>query len=248
MFAGGGMWSPEKARLAAIVESSDDAIVSTTLSGVIQSWNAAAERIFGFTAAEAIGQPVAMLMPPDLREEEHAILQKLRAGVRIVQHESKCVTRAGAAIDVSLTISPLRDAAGRLVGAARIQRDISEQKRAEAEARFQAQMLDTVAQAAIATRPDGTIIYFGDKEEARDLPEGRWFITRVIDRFGTMVREGHPLGGKWQFVSTGTTPAGRWRWSWTSRWARTGWMRNPSPFSRGPRARRWLAANRAARG
>jgi PAS domain S-box-containing protein len=118
-------------RLAAIVESSNEAILSTSLDGTILSWNAAAQRIFGFTAAEAIGQPVAMLIPPDRWAEDHAIVQQLQAGKRIEPHETKRLTKSGQTIDVAVTISALQGANGELIGAARIARDITEQKRAE---------------------------------------------------------------------------------------------------------------------
>ena len=100
-------------RYAAIVESSDDAIVAKTLDGVISAWNAAAERMFGYTEHEAIGQPITMIIPPDLYEEEYEILRRLGAGERVDHYETVRVTRAGQCIDVSLTISPLRDPAGK---------------------------------------------------------------------------------------------------------------------------------------
>ena len=92
-------------RYAAIVESSDDAIIAKTLDGVISAWNAAAERMFGYTEHEAIGQPITMIIPPVLHEEEYEILRRLRAGERIDHYETVRVTKAGALIDVSLTIS-----------------------------------------------------------------------------------------------------------------------------------------------
>ena len=116
-------------RLAAIVDASDEAIVAKNLDGLIQSWNPAAERIFGFTAAEAIGQPVTMLIPWERREEENGILEKVRGGER-VQLETIRVTKTGKRINASVTVTPLRDASGRLVGAAKLLRDISDQKRA----------------------------------------------------------------------------------------------------------------------
>jgi PAS domain S-box-containing protein len=117
-------------RLAAIVESSSDAILSTNMEGTIQSWNAAAARIFGFTEAEAVGRPMSMLIPGDLRDEAKRILQRLRTGERIDHFETIGLTKSGAQVHVSLTISPVADADGRLVGAAGIYRDITEQKRA----------------------------------------------------------------------------------------------------------------------
>ena len=118
-------------RLAAIVESSNDAIVSTTLDGTILSWNAAAHRIFGFSEGEVIGHSTALLVPPDRRTEEAKILERLRSGVHVEPFETIRVTKTGERRNVSVTISPLRGADGRLVGTARIWRDITEQRRAE---------------------------------------------------------------------------------------------------------------------
>ena len=118
-------------RLAAIVESSNDAIFSKNLDGIVLSWNAAAERIFGFTEAEVIGQPAAILLPPGLEDEENRLLQRFRAGERIDRYRTIRVTKAGNTVNVSLTITPLSDSAGALVGVAEIVRDITEQDRAE---------------------------------------------------------------------------------------------------------------------
>jgi PAS domain S-box-containing protein len=118
-------------RLATIVESSNDAIISKNLDGVIVSWNAAAQRIFGLTEAEAVGQPITILIPPELRDEENKILQRLRAGERIEHLETIRVTKTGKKVDVSLTVSPIKDADGKVVGSSKIVRDISDQKRAE---------------------------------------------------------------------------------------------------------------------
>jgi PAS domain S-box-containing protein len=118
-------------RLAAIVESSNDAIFSRNLDGIILSWNAAAQRIFGFTEAEVIGQTAAILLPPELGDEEHRLLQRFKAGERIDRYRTSRVTKAGNTVNVSLTITPLSDSAGTLVGVAEIARDITEQDRAE---------------------------------------------------------------------------------------------------------------------
>ena len=101
-----------RAQYAAIVEFSDDAIIAKNLDGVISAWNAAAERMFGYTEHEAIGQPITMIIPPDLYDEEHDILRRLRVGERVEHFETVRVTKAGKRIDVSLTISPLRDPSG----------------------------------------------------------------------------------------------------------------------------------------
>jgi PAS domain S-box-containing protein len=132
-----------QAHLAAIVGSSDDAIVSKTLDGIIRSWNVGAQRIFGYTAEEAIGKPVLMLLPPDRKEEEVAILARLRAGERVDHFESVRMTKDGREIDVSLTISPVKDRKGRIIGASKVARDITRQKQAERELRAAKQMAET---------------------------------------------------------------------------------------------------------
>ena len=128
-------------RYAAIVESSDDAIIAKTLDGVISAWNAAAERMFGYTEHEAIGLPITVIIPPDLYDEEHDILRRLRAGERVEHFETVRLTKGGQRIDVSLTISPLRDLAGRIIGYSKIARDITKAKRAEAALRHSEQRL-----------------------------------------------------------------------------------------------------------
>jgi PAS domain S-box-containing protein len=116
---------------AAIVESSDDAIISKDLNGIILSWNASAQRLFGFSSAEAVGQPISILIPDELRPEEAGILQRSRAGERLDHYETIRLTKDGKRLHVSLTVSPLRDSAGVIVGACKIARDITERKRAE---------------------------------------------------------------------------------------------------------------------
>jgi PAS domain S-box-containing protein len=118
-------------RLAAIVESSDDAIISKTLDGMITSWNQGAERIYGYTAAEVVGQPITLLVPPDLPDDLPGILARLRRGERIDQYETQRVTKDGTLLDIALTISPLVDGAGVVMGASTIARDITARKKAE---------------------------------------------------------------------------------------------------------------------
>ena len=120
-----------QAILGAIVSSSDDAIISKSLDGIIQTWNKGAERLFGYSAAEAIGQSVMMLIPPERQEEEPKILERLRRGERIDHYETIRVAKDGRQIDISLTISPLRDSEGKIFGALKIARDITERKQAE---------------------------------------------------------------------------------------------------------------------
>ena len=116
--------------LAAIVESSDDAIVSKSLDGIIRTWNAGAERLFGYTADQAIGRHISLVIPPDRISEEDQIVASLKAGRRVDHFETERVRSDGTRLQVSLTISPIRDADGNVVGASKIVRDISEQRRA----------------------------------------------------------------------------------------------------------------------
>ena len=119
----------QSAWLAAIVESSDDAIVGKTLDSVIRSWNAGATRMFGYEAREMIGQSVLILIPPELHEEEHQIVSRLARGERVSHFETVRLRKDQSRIEVSLSVSPIRDAAGSVVGAAKIARDITETNR-----------------------------------------------------------------------------------------------------------------------
>lgn len=123
-------------RLAAIVESSDDAIVSKDLDGIIASWNCGAERLYGYTAAEVIGKPVKILIPQHLHDEETRILERLRQGKRIEHYETIRQRKDGSLVEISLTVSPIRNGDGRIIGAAKIARDITERKRAEVQQRL----------------------------------------------------------------------------------------------------------------
>ena len=125
-----------RARLAAIVDSSDDAIVSKTLDGVIRSWNAGAQRIFGYTAAEAIGQPITLIIPPERFDEERGILSRLVRGERIDHFETVRVAKDGRLLDISLSVSPVRDSEGNIIGASKVARDITAQKQAAAALRL----------------------------------------------------------------------------------------------------------------
>src|SRR5580698_9224525 len=139
--------------LAAIVDSSDDAIVSKTLEGVITSWNAGAERLFGYTAEEAIGQNISMIIPPERRGEETSILARLGRGERIDHFDTIRLRKDGSKHEISLTISPVRDASGKIIGASKIARDVSQRKEIEralreSEGRYRtlADALDTQVQ------------------------------------------------------------------------------------------------------
>jgi PAS domain S-box-containing protein len=122
----------DRGRLAAIVQSSDDAIIGKSLDGIVTSWNEGARRLFGYTAEEMVGQPVARLIPGDRLEEEPDILARLRRGERVEHFETVRQHRDGSLLDVSVSISPIRDASGRIVGASKISRDVGGRKRAQA--------------------------------------------------------------------------------------------------------------------
>jgi len=157
--------------LAAIVESSDDAIISKNLDGIITSWNRGAERLFGYTAAEVVGRPVTMLMPPDRVDEEPGILARLRHGERIDHYETVRRRKDGALLDISLTVSPIRDGSGRVIGASKIARDISDRKAAQAKLRDSERrlqdLLAAIPAAIYTTDAAGKITYFN--EAAVDL-------------------------------------------------------------------------------
>ena len=125
----------ESKLLASIVDSSDDAIISKTLDGVITTWNKAAERIYGYQAEEIIGQSISLLIPPGHADEMVEILDRIRIGERIGPYDTTRRRKDGATIAISLTVSPIHDAAGGIVGASSIARDISERERVQDQAR-----------------------------------------------------------------------------------------------------------------
>ena len=131
--------------LAAIVNSSDDAIISKNLDGAITSWNDGAERMFGYTAQEAVGRRIAMIIPPDRLDEEARILERLKAGERIEHYETVRVRKDGKHLDISLTISPLKDGAGSVIGASKVARDITDRKQAERDLRESQERLRNLA-------------------------------------------------------------------------------------------------------
>src|SRR5262245_44926826 len=121
--------SADVAHFAAIVEFTDDAIISKDLQGTIRSFNPAAERLFGYSAQEVIGRPITLLIPADRQQEEADILARLRRGERIDHYETVRVSKSGTPIEISLTISPIRDPSGKIIGASKIARDITERNR-----------------------------------------------------------------------------------------------------------------------
>jgi PAS domain S-box-containing protein len=189
-------------RLAAIVESSDDAIFSKDLDGTILSWNAAAQRIYGYTAAEMLGQSVVRIFPPERRAELEQILTRLRRGEHIDHYETERVRKDGTRIDVALTISPIKDSDGVVVGASAIARDITDRKRAEQalrESRDQlAIILRGVTDGITAQDPRGKLIYANDAaaritgySSAQALLEAP--LAEILSKFEILDTEGRPL-------------------------------------------------------
>jgi PAS domain S-box-containing protein len=154
--------------LSAIIESADDAIVSKTLDGIITSWNKGAERIFGYTADEAVGQSVTMLIPEDHSDEEPGIIARIKAGERVEHYETIRVRKDGSLVDISLTVSPIIDADGKIIGASKIARDISDRKRAEEALRSREEELtDFIENSAVGLHwvgPDGLILWANKAE------------------------------------------------------------------------------------
>jgi PAS domain S-box-containing protein len=147
-------------RLAAVVESSDDAIIGKTLDGTITTWNPGAENLFGYSASEAVGKPIQMLLPPERGNEEAEILARIKRGERLAHFETVRLQKDGKRIDVSVTISPIRDGSGAIVGASKIARDISHRKCAEeelrkAENRFSKAFRQSPLASTISTQADG---------------------------------------------------------------------------------------------
>ncbi|HEX3576573.1 MAG TPA: PAS domain S-box protein [Rhodopila sp.] len=156
-------------RLAAIVTSSDDAIIGETLDGIITDWNRGAEAIFGYTAAEAIGQPLSILLPVGEDDEMIRMMEMIRAGARLDHYETRRLRKDGSVIDVSLTISPVWDDSGRLVGASKVARDITDAKRAQAELEAREahlrSVLDSIPDAMVVIDDRGTVQSFSAAAE-----------------------------------------------------------------------------------
>ena len=148
------------ALLASIVESSDDAIISKKLDGTVTSWNRGAQQLFGYTADEAIGQPITLIIPPERLDEEIRIIEGVRRGERIEHYETVRRNKDGSLLDISVTISPLRDESGRVTGASKVARSIGERKRKERALAEQARLLDLSNDAILVRALSGGITYW----------------------------------------------------------------------------------------
>jgi PAS domain S-box-containing protein len=155
----------QAAFLAAIVESSDDAIVSKDLNGVVTSWNSSAERIFGYTAAEMVGQPITLLIPPDREDEEPAILQRIRRGERVDHYDTVRRRKDGVLIKVSVTISPVRNAAGVIIGASKVARDVTEQQQSALSAALFAAIVQSSHDAIVSKDLNGVVTSWNEAAE-----------------------------------------------------------------------------------
>ncbi len=208
-----------QARLAAIVQSSDDAILSKTLDGIIRSWNAGAQRLFGYTEEEAVGQHITLLVPPDRLDEEADILRRLRRGEKIDHFETIRRHKDGTLLDISLTVSPVKDAAGRVIGASKIARDITPRKRSEealrsSEARHR--FLSDLAAATLTLSDPQEISAVGARLLGEHLAVDRCAYAQVEDESVFVVTGDHDRGvssmvGRWPLDTFGAECARRMR-------------------------------------
>ncbi len=180
--------------LAAIVDSSDDAIVSKTLDGIITSWNAGAERLFGYTASEAVGQHISFIIPLNRRNEETVIIERIKKGERIEHFDTVRVRKDQTPLDISLTISPVRDASGKIIGASKIARDITQRKRIERELRESEDRYRTLADALDIQVQFRTQELERRNSELRDL-SGRLLESQDVER-RHIARELHDSAGQ----------------------------------------------------
>ena len=214
-----------RVRLAAIVESSEDAIISKTLDGVIRTWNTGAERLFGYRAEEAVGRPITLIIPPERLDEEQQILARLARGERIEHFETVRMAKDGQRLDISLTVSPIRNAEGTIVGASKVARDVTGRKRAEEALRASEQRFRTLT----AHAPVG--IFLTDREGDCLLVNERWCEMaglspeeaqgqgwmralhpddreRVSDEWYAAAKAGRPFAAEYRFQ----TPQGKVMW------------------------------------
>ncbi len=212
-------------RLAAVVESSDDAILTRDLDGLVQTWNRGAERLFGYSAGEIIGRPVTQLIPPELMEQELAVLERQRRGEPVEHYETVRLTKDGRRIDVSLTVSPIRDPDGQVVGSSKVARDITLRKEAEAELRRSEEelraLVDAIPHLAWMATADGHTFWYnrGWYEYTGTTPEEMlgwgWqavhapdVLPRVQDLWLQSLRTGEPF--EMEFPLRGADGGFRW--------------------------------------
>jgi PAS domain S-box-containing protein len=214
-----------EAWLAAIVESSDDAIITKDLNGIITSWNNGAQRIFGYSAEEVIGKPVAILIPPERQNEEPGILARLRKGQRIDHYETVRQRKDGTLFDISLTVSPLRNAEGKIVGASKIARDITLQKRSqqalsESEERFRA-VVDNISQLAWTATESGDVTWYNRRwyeytgTTFDKVKDRGWAVVHHPDHFERVVanfEESLRTGRVWEDTFPLRGKDGHYRW------------------------------------
>ena len=178
----------QNSMLAAIIKYSDDAIISKTLNGIITTWNEGAQKLFGYTAAEIIGQHVSLLIPADRHEEELRIIEQLSNGKAVEHFETKRMNKEGKLLDVSLTISPIKDSSGIIIGASKIARDVTEQKLAEEKLKQSENELNELANAVPTlvwiADPEGNVIYYNKRiyefTEAAKKENGKWNWEKLL--------------------------------------------------------------------
>jgi PAS domain S-box-containing protein len=198
----------ESARLAAIVVSSDDAIISKTLEGRITSWNAGASRIFGYGASEMIGESILKIIPPELYGEEKEILARLQRGERIEHYETVRVAKDGRRVDVSLTVSPLRDRSGKVVGASKVGRDITDRKRAE---KLQRVLTDELAHRVKNTLATVQAIANQSLVRAKSPPD---FVPSFTGRLQALAKA-HTLLTMTNMQGADVMESRWWQWTWS---------------------------------
>jgi PAS domain S-box-containing protein len=214
-----------QARLAAIVQSSQDAVISKTLEGVIRTWNTGAERIFGYTAEEAVGQRITLLIPPERLNEENVILSQIARGEPIEHYETVRMAKDGRRLHISLTVSPVRDAEGRIIGASKVARDVTARKQAEEALRASELRFRTLTAHApvgiFTTDPEGNYVFVNEcwcemaglssgQARGRDWacalhPEDR---ERVVHEWRAAAEAGRQFADEYRFL----TPDGKVTW------------------------------------
>ena len=209
----------------ALVESSDDAIVAKDVDGIVQSWNPAAERLFGYDAAEMVGRSIRLLLPPDRQDEEDLILARIRSGERVSQFFTQRMHKSGRRIEVSITVSPVRDEEGRIVGASKIARDVgplldSQRRLRDSEHRFR-MMADSISQLAWIAEGDGSIHWYNQRwynftgatpEDMRDWGWQKFHHPDHLERVKNHYVQAIEAGAEWEDTFPLRRHDGEWRW------------------------------------